>query len=108
MTIERDRTKPIFEDFVCAENGDWRLWFLVDGNPCGKHSFRLERGDSPTANDKYVVGFDVMNQRHIEMSGWQRLRAERPDLAAWFGEVCRVQFPRCESCNESWRKMGCS
>ena len=108
MTTENVIPKPVLEDFICAENGEWRLWFVVDGNPCGKHSFRLERGDSPTANEKYVVGFDVMNQRLIPMAGYSRLSAERPDLASWFETTARKQFPRCESCNEQWKKMGCS
>lgn len=107
MTFERDKTKPIFEDFVIAENGDWRLWFLVENLKCGKHSFRLERGDEPTASETYVVGFDVMSQKLILTAGWGRLSAERPDLASWFEQTAREQFPLCQSCNEGWKKQGC-
>lgn len=107
MAFERDKTKPVFEDFVVDEIDGWRIWFLVDGNPCGRHKFRIERIDDPAPATTYETGFDVMNQKNIITAGWNRLRAEYPVLSSYFLDMCLKQFPRCESCNEQWRKMGC-
>jgi hypothetical protein len=107
MTIERDITKPIFEDWITEENGDWQLWMLAKGDRCGKIFFRLQRGDSPMPGEMYEFGFDAFNQKLIETAGWRRLSAERADLATWFREICVRRFPRCDDCNRAWKEMGC-
>lgn len=107
MAIERDKTKPVFEDFIIEENGDWVLWFLMTNDRCGKLSFRLEKAVGPSPGETYVLGFDAYKQSMIETAGWWRLAAERPDLASWFKDITATGFPRCEDCNKRWAEAGC-
>lgn len=107
MTFERDKTKPVFEDFVIEQNGDFDLWFLVKGDPCGKLSFRLLPRVEPTAAQTYDIVFDTYHQRIPDTAGWRRLSFERPDLASWFKDITATGFPRCEDCNQRWKEAGC-
>lgn len=108
MAIERDKTKPIFEDFIIEKTGDWVLWLLVKGDPCGKLYFRLEKENDPTPGETFEIGFDAYKQAVINTSGWGRLGAQRPDLATWFRQVMADGFPRCDDCNRRWKEAGCS
>ena len=107
MAIDRDKTKPVFEDFIIDETGDWQVWLLAKGDPCGKLYFRIEKKVLPSPNETYEVGFDVFHQQIMDVTGWRRLGLDRPDLASWFKQFTADGFPRCEDCNKRWRDAGC-